>query len=86
MIRPIEREDIPALAALEHGLFRVGGTPQYGVPEGLTLYTARSAADEAEQLLRDAARKSWRRTEDKWEDVHPSEIPIGRGWGCNPDA
>ena len=41
---------------------------------------------EAEKLLRDAARKSWRRTEDKWDDVHPSEIPVGRGWGCNPDA
>lgn len=49
--------------------------------------TVRAAGKrEAEQLLRDAARKSWRRTEDKWEDVHPSEIPIGRGWGGNPDA
>lgn len=58
--------------------------------EGCGLWMTRpvraSGKQEAEKLLRDAARKSWRRTEEKWEDVHPSEIPVGHGWGCCPDA
>jgi hypothetical protein len=41
---------------------------------------------EAERVLRESARKSWRRAADKCEDVHPSEIPVGRGWGCAADA
>lgn len=58
--------------------------------EGCGLWMTRpvraAGKQEAEKLLRDAARKSWRRTEEKWEDVHPSEIPVGHGWGCCPDA